>query len=97
MAGFVERNGPFSTGKRPFTLRDQLKKLSSFGMFYDDLVLRQSQAIGPMEDAIGYGQINQMGIDNDDLYGAFAALSMADTNMRKNIPFFEKAYEAKRD
>ena len=97
MAGFVERNGPFSTGKRPFTLRDQLKKLSSFGMFYDDLVLRQSQAIGPMEDAIGYGQINQMGIDNDDLYGAFAALSMADTNMRKNIPFFDKSYETKRD
>lgn len=97
MAGFVERNGPFSTGKRSFTLRDQLKKLSSFGMFYDDLVLRQSQAIGPMEDAIGFGQINQMGVDNDDLYGAFAALSMADTNMRKNIPFFDQNYEAKRE
>ena len=97
MAGFVERNGPFSTGKRNFTLRDQLKRLSSFGMFYDDLVLRQSQAIGPMEDAIGFGQINQMGIDNDDLYGAFAALSMADTNMRKNIPFFDQNYEAKRE
>ena len=97
MAGFVERNGPFSTGKRSFTLRDNLKKLSSFGMYYDDLVLRQSQSIGPLEDEIGYGQINQMGADNDDLYGAFAALSMADTNMRKNIPFFDQSYAGKRE
>jgi len=94
MAGFVERNGPLS--KKSFTLRDQLKKLSSFGMFYDDLVLRQSQAIGPMEDEIGFGMMNQMGVDSDDMYGAFAALSMSDTNMRKNIPFFDQAYEGKR-
>jgi len=47
MAGFVDRNGPLSYNKKSFTLRDQLKKLSSFGMYYDDLVLRQSQAIGP--------------------------------------------------
>jgi hypothetical protein len=97
MAGFVDRNGPFSYNKKPFTLRDQLKKLSSFGMYYDDLVLRQSQAIGPIEDAIGYGQINPLGLDNDDMYGAFAALSMSDTNMRKNIPFFDQNYAAKRD
>jgi hypothetical protein len=97
MAGFVDRNGPFSYGKKSFTLKDTLKKLSSFGMYYDDLVLRQSQSIGPLEDAIGYSQINQMGIDNDDLYGAFAALSMADTNMRKNIPFFDQEYQGKRD
>jgi hypothetical protein len=98
MAGFVEnRNGPLSTGKRPFTLSDALKRLSSFGMYYDDLVLRQSQAIGPMEDQFGYGQINPMGVDNDDIYAAFAALSMTDTNLRKQIPFFDKNYPAKRD
>jgi hypothetical protein len=97
MAGFVEkRNGPLSTGKRPFTLSDGLKRLSSFGMFYDDLVLRQSQAIGPTEDAFGYGQMNPMGVDNDDIYSAFAALSMTDTGMRKQIPFFDKNYETKR-
>ena len=97
MAGFVDRNGPFSTGKRPFRLSDTLKKLSSFGMYYDDLVLRQSQAIGPMEDQFGYGQMNLMGVDSDDIYGAFAALSMADTNMRKNLPFFDMNYKSKRD
>ena len=97
MAGFVERNGPLSTNKRKFTLSDNLKKLSSFGMFYDDLVLRQSQAIGPVEDQIGYNEMNPMGLDSDDMYGAFAALSMADTTMRKNIPFFDQSYEGKRE
>jgi len=97
MAGFVDRNGPLSTGKKTFTLSDSLKKLSSFGMYYDDLVLRQSQAIGPVEDQFGYGQMNPLGLDNDDMYGAFAALSMADTNMRKNVPFFDQQYQAKRD
>jgi hypothetical protein len=96
MAGFVNKNGPFSS-KRPFNLSDGLKRLSSFGMYYDDLVLRQSQAIGPMEDQFGYGQMNMMGSDNDDIYGAFAALSMADTNMRKNIPFFDMNYKTKRE
>jgi hypothetical protein len=97
MAGFIERNGPLSTNRRAFNLSDTLKKLSSFGMYYDDLVLRQSQAIGPMEDQFGYGQMNLMGVDSDDIYGAFAALSMADTNMRKNIPFFDMNYKSKRE
>jgi hypothetical protein len=97
MAGFTDRNGPLSTGKRPFRLRDSLKTLSSFGMRYDDLVIRQSQAIGPMEDLFGYGQINPMGIDNDDIYSAFAAMSLTDMQLRKNIPFFDKDYKAKRD
>jgi len=97
MAGFTDRNGPLSTNKRAFSLSNSLKQLSSFGMRYDDLVLRQSQAIGPMEDAIGYGQINPLGYDNDDIYGAFAAMSMTDTNLKKNIPFFDKDYTGKRD
>ena len=63
MAGFVNRDNRGS-GKTPFTLGSTLKKLSSFGMYYDDMVLRQSQAIGPMEDALGYGHLdmgNMMG------------------------------------
>jgi len=66
-------------------------------MRYDDLVLRQSQAIGPMEAEIGYGQINPLGLDSDDIYGAFAAMSMTDINLKKNIPFFDTAYSGKRD
>lgn len=98
MAGFKnQRNGPLSYGKKRFNIKDALKTLSSFGMRYDDEVLRNSQAIGPIEDEMGYGQVNQMGIDNDDLYGAFAALSMSDTSMRKNIPFFDQNYRNKRE
>ena len=97
MAGFNDRNGPLSNGSKPFSISNALKTLSSFGMRYDDLVLRQSQAIGPMEAEIGYGQMNPFGLDNDDIYGAFAAMSMTDTNLRSNIPFFDKSYEAKRE
>lgn len=97
MAGFNDRNGPLSNGSKPFSISNALKSLSSFGMRYDDLVLRQSQAIGPMEDEVGYGQMNPFGVDNDDIYGAFAAMSMTDTNMRSNIPFFDQSYEGKRD
>ena len=98
MAGFTEkRNGPLSVNTKPFSLSSALKTLSSFGMSYDDLVLRQSQAIGPMEDQIGYGEMNPFGYDNDDIYGAFAAMSMTDINLKKNIPFFDKDYISKRD
>ena len=98
MAGFTEkRNGPFSSNSRPFSLSNALKTLSSFGMRYDDMVLRQSQAIGPMEDQFGYREMNPFGLDNDDIYGAFAALSMADINMKKNVPFFDIDYPGKRD
>ena len=70
MAGFTEkRNGPFSSNTRPFSLSNALKTLSSFGMRYDDMVLRQSQAIGPMEDQFGYREMNPFGLDNDDIYG----------------------------
>ena len=95
MAGFTDRNGPLS--KNTFSISNALKSLSSFGMRYDDLVLRQSQAIGPMEAEIGYGQMNPFGLDNDDIYGAFAAMSMTDINLRSNIPFFDKSYAGKRD
>ena len=98
MAGYTDkRNGPLSYGSKPFNLSSTLKSLSSFGMRYDDMVLRQSQAIGPMEDMFGYGQMNPMGLDNDDIYGAFAALSMTDINLKKNIPFFDQDYQQKRD
>ena len=98
MAGFADkRNGPFSSNTRPFSLSSALKTLSSFGMRYDDMVLRQSQAIGPMEDQFGYKEMNPFGLDNDDIYGAFAALSMGDINMKKNVPFFDIDYPGKRD
>ena len=48
MAGFADkdpRNGPFSTGKRPFRLSNTLKLLSSFGMRYDDMVDGKTEGV----------------------------------------------------
>ena len=42
-------------------------------------------------------EAKHFGLDNDDIYGAFAALSMGDINMKKNVPFFDIDYPGKRD
>ena len=101
MAGFVNRpgdpmRGPLSRG-RGFRVSSLLKDLSNFGMRYDDMVIRNSQAIGAIENEVGYGMVNPLGIDNEDIYAAFAALSMSDTNLKKNIPFFDVNYKARRE
>lgn len=101
MAGFVNRpgdpqRGPLSRG-RGFRVSSLLKDLSNFGMRYDDMVIRNSQAIGTIENEVGFGMVNPLGIDNEDIYAAFAALSMSDTNLKKNIPFFDVNYKARRE
>jgi hypothetical protein len=101
MAGFVNRpgdpmRGPLSRG-RGFRVSTLLKDLSNFGMRYDDMVIRNSQAIGAIENEIGFGMVNPLGIDNEDIYAAFAALSMSDTNLKKNIPFFDTNYKSRRE
>lgn len=93
MAGFLDRKGPFS---RKFSVSNSLKSLSSLGMKYDDMVIRNSFGIGVMEDR--YGRvINPFGYDNDDFWYPFAAISMADVNLRKSISFFDKSYPQKRE
>jgi hypothetical protein len=93
MAGFTDRRGPLSTGN---PVRKILKDLSSLGMAYDDMIIRNSRAVGFTENQMGYS-FNPMGSDGDDMYGAFAALSLTDTNLKKNIAFFDQDYTRKRD
>jgi hypothetical protein len=95
MPGFLDRFGPL--GQRRISIGKALQELSSFGMKYDDMILRNSQGIGVMEDRIGYGQMNPLGYDNEDYWYPFAALSMADTTMRKSISFFDQSYVRKRE
>lgn len=94
MAGFENRQGPLS--QRRFGVRSFLKDLSSLGMKYDDMVIRNSQAIGVQEDQFGYGMMNPLGLDGDDMWYPFAALSLGDTTFRKKISFFDKSYLMKR-
>ena len=94
MAGFTERRRGPLTNTNP--VRKLLKDLSNLGMAYDDMILRNSRAIGFTENQMGYA-MNPMGADNEDIWSAFAALSLTDTSLKKNISFFDKDYERKRD
>ncbi len=71
MAGFLDRFGPLT---RRVSISKTLQDLSSFGMKYDDMIIRNSQAIGLMEDKVGFGQMNPLGYDNEDYWYPFAAL-----------------------
>lgn len=92
MAGFTTRFGVLSNEN---TLSKALKNLSSLGMNYDDMVIRNSRAIGATEAELGYQQ-NPMGFLNDDMYSLFASLSLTDTTLKKNISFFDRNYAKKR-
>ena len=94
MAGFTDRKGSLSQGN---PVRKILKDLSTLGMAYDDMIIRNSRAVGFTENQIGYGFMNPMGSDADDMYAAFAALSLTDTTLKKNISYFDKDYVKKRD
>lgn len=96
MSGFVTNGGQPAVRQR-FVSR-MLKGLSSFGMKYDDLVIKQSQTIGISEDRYGWrlDPNNAMGGEYDD-YQLFASLAMADTSLRKNISFYDKSYRKKRE
>jgi len=94
MAGFTERRKGPLTNTNP--VRKLLKDLSNLGMAYDDMILRNSRAVGFTENQMGF-TMNPMGGDNEDIYAAFAALSLTDTSLKKNISFFDKDYVRKRD
>lgn len=101
MAGFVNREETYagrpSAGSKNFVSK-ALKSLSSFGMMYDDMVLRNSKAIGINEDMFGWklDPRNSAGGEYDD-YALFANLSMTDINLRKSISIFDKSYPKKRE
>lgn len=88
MAGFLDSN-PLSG------IRSRLTDLSRFGMKYDDLLVKNSQAIGFIE-----GQLSGMqgGLLGDDLMKATLALSDTTSSLRsKSIAFFQLDYISKRE
>lgn len=87
MAGFLDSN-PFRG------LRTQLTALSRFGMKYDDLLVKNSQAIGYIE-----GQLSGFnGALGDDLMKATLALSDTTSSLKnKSIAFFQLDYVQKRE
>lgn len=87
MAGFLDSN-PMRG------LRTQLTALSRFGMKYDDLLVKNSQAIGYIEGQLS-GFNNTLG---DDLMKATLALSDTTSSLKnKSIAFFQLDYVQKRE
>jgi len=82
-SGFFDRFGV----KSLVSVGDGIRKISSLGMKYDDLVIRNSRAIGPTEATLGeYAP--------KDLAYAFA---LADVSQKKYTAIFDKDYPSRRD
>lgn len=86
MAGFIDR-----IGVNPIfgQLSKSLKNLANLGMRYDDMVVKQSRAVGVTEAEFG----NQGYLPEEFLY----SLALADVGQKKFIAFFDKDYKARRD
>ena len=86
MAGFIDR-----IGVNPIfgSLSKGLKNLASLGMQYDDMVVKQSRAVGVSEAQFG----NQGYLPEEFLY----SLALADVGQKKFIAFFDKDYKSRRD
>ena len=85
MAGFFDRFGSQPVG----TVADALKRISGLGMKYDDMVIKQSRAIGTTEAQLGGSEFNP----RDLIY----ALALSDVSQKKYIPIFDKDYPSRRD
>lgn len=86
MAGFIDR-----IGVNPIfgQISKSLKNLANLGMRYDDMVVKQSRAVGVTEAEFG----NQGYLPEEFLY----SLALADVGQKKFIAFFDKDYKARRD
>jgi len=88
MAGFLD-NEP-SSNNLFNRIKDSVKGLSTFGMRYNDLVIKNSQAVGATEAVfLQNGPIS----DEALLY----SLGRQDTTTREYVTYFDKGYEGKKD
>ena len=87
MAGFLDRAKKTTIGN---FINNNLLKLSSLGMRYNDQVLKQSKAIGVTEST--YGQ--NTGYLADEL---LFTMRMADIGQKKFIAYYNKQYKDRRE
>jgi hypothetical protein len=91
MAGFVDNNGP-SQSPVIQRIRDSLKRLSTFGMKYDDMVIRNSQAVGATEAS--FLNKNKSNVEDE---GMLWTLAKQDITTKQFVSYFDKDYKGKRD
>ena len=91
MAGFVDNNDP-SQSPVIQRIRESVRKLSTFGMKYDDMVIRNSQAVGVTEAA--FLNKNKSNVEDESMLWT---LAKQDITTRQFISYFDKDYKGKRD
>jgi hypothetical protein len=87
MAGFTTPGG----GSNPFfkNVLNNLKRIGSFGMYYGDMVVKNSQGVGISEATF----LKSGGIEDENfLY----SLKRADTTSKQYIAYFDRDYKSKR-
>ena len=84
MAGFTDDKKTFFSA-----IVDSVKKVGSFGMSYEDLVIKNSQAVGVSE-----AQFLQKGGIKDEAF--LFGLRRADTTTKQYIAYFDKDYKNKK-
>ena len=90
MAGFLDYQQPNKSALG--NIMRNLGKISSFGMKYDDMVVRNSQAIGKTESS--FFNSEGTGFTQDDAFKWL--LSHQDVKIRKYIAYFDRDYLEKR-
>jgi len=90
MAGFLDY-----VAERSFlgNLYKNLSKVGKFGMEYEDMVIRNSQAVGATESNF----FNEQGTGFTENNAFYWTLGYQDTKVRKYIAYFDKDYLGKRD
>jgi hypothetical protein len=91
MAGFLDFLKPNQSALG--SILKSLNNISKFGMQYDDMVVRNSQAIGKTEGYF-FGQEGTGFTSNDAFYWT---ASYQDTKVRKYIAYFDRDYIEKRN
>lgn len=86
MAGFIDR---YLDSPVLQTVSSNIKKLSTLGIKYDDMVVKNSRAIGVTEAMFA----SEGPLPEDMLY----TLGYADIGNKKYIPYFDKDLQAKKD
>ena len=66
-----------------------LKRISGLGMKWDDMVIKNSRAIGTTESQLGGNDFSP----RDLMY----ALALSDVSQKKYIPIFDQEYISRRD
>ena len=72
------------------SIQSRVREIANLGMRYDDMVVKNSQAVGATE-----GQFLKQGIMGDD--ALMYTLAMADIGPKKYIAHFDKEYQARRE